>query len=407
MHRHGVLRCRPSNILLRAPRPHRQRKTELGLCDARGLVSPPTHIAVVGPISGGSLSIAESAVRALRRLGHRVTFVDNQGYAPALKAIEAATADEQARANARVDFFLAASDATRRALREARPQLALFLAQAPVVRDSDVEDLRAADIPSVFWFVEDFRVFTYWPSAVRRFDHIWTIQRGELHQRLAAAGHSSFDYVPTACDPELHRPYPPDETRAYAAAVSFAGSAYPNRRQLLAELCQIAFDSEPPVPPGVPPLFRVWGPRFSREPMLAAASAAGLDGELPHAILARIFAGTAINLNLSSSAAPEAFGVAKDLVNPRTFEIAGCGGFQLAESLIPVGEFFEPGREIELFTTLAEARDKIRYYRAHESARRAIAEAGHRRAHAEHTYDRRLAAALARLAARDDRVRPR
>jgi spore maturation protein CgeB len=368
-------------------------------------LSPPSHIAVVGPISGGSLSIAESSVRALRRLGHRVTFVDNQAYAPALKAIEAATTDERARASARVDLFLVASDATRRALREARPQLALFLAQAPVVRDSDADDLRAANIPSVFWFVEDFRVFTYWPSAVRRYDHIWTIQRGELHRRLAEAGHSSFDYVPTACDPELHRPYPPDETHAYAAVVSFAGSAYPNRRKLLAELCALDFDPAAPIPPGSSPLFRLWGPRFAREPALALAAAAGRDGELPHATLARIFSATEINLNLSSSAAPESFGVAKDLVNPRAFEIAGCGGFQLAESLIPVAEFFEPGREIETFTTVAEARDKIRYYRAHDAERRAIAEAGHRRAHAEHTYDRRLAAALARLAERDDRIR--
>lgn len=368
-------------------------------------VLPSLHIAVVGPISGGSLSIAESSVRALRRLGHRVTFVDNQGYAPALRAIDAATPDESARARARVDLFLVASDATRRALREARPQLALFLAQAPVVRDSDVDDLRAANIPSVFWFVEDFRVFTYWLSAVRRFDHVWTIQRGELHQRLAAAGHSSFDYVPTGCDPDLHHPYPPDEARSYAAAVSFAGSAYPNRRQLLSELSALGFDDEVSVAPGASPTFRLWGPRFSREPALAAAAAAGRDGDVPHAALARIFSATAINLNLSSSAAPETFTIPKDLVNPRTFEIAGCGGFQLADALIPVGEFFEPGREIETFTSVAEARDKIRYYRAHEPARRAIAEAGHRRAHAEHTYDRRLASALERLAASDDRVR--
>lgn len=368
-----------------------------------GRMLPPTHIAVVGPIAGGSLSIAESAVRALRRLGHRVTFVDNQGYAPALKAIEAAPVDATARARASVDLFLVASDATRRALREARPRLALFLAQAPVVRDSDVDDLRAANIPSVFWFVEDFRVFTYWPSAVRRFDHIWTIQRGELHQRLAAAGHPSFDYVPTACDPELHHPYLPDETRDYAAAVSFAGSAYPNRRRLLSELCALGLGDE--AFPASSPAFRLWGPRFSREPALAAAAAAGLDGDVPHATLARIFSAAAINLNLSSSAAPETFAVAKDLVNPRTFEIAGCGGFQLAESLIPVGEFFEPGREIETFTSVGEARDKLRHYRAHEAERRAIADAGYRRAHAEHTYDRRLAAALARLAERDDRVR--
>ncbi len=269
-----------------------------------------------------------------------------------------------------------------------------------MLRDGDLDDLRAAGVPSVFWFVEDFRVFTYWQAATRRFDHVWTIQRGELHQRLAAAGHPSFDYVPTACDPELHRRYPVDETQPYAAAVSFAGSGYPNRRKLLATLCGLGIADSASGPGGL----RLWGTRFSSEPALAAALAAGFDGEVPHATLARIFAASAINLNLSSSIAPETFDVAKDLVNPRAFEIAGSGGFQLCDALIPVGEFFEPGREIELFATPEEARDKVRHYLAHDGARRALADAAHRRAHAEHTYDHRLGAALARLSARDDRL---
>jgi spore maturation protein CgeB len=269
-----------------------------------------------------------------------------------------------------------------------------------VLRDADLDDLRAAGVPSVFWFVEDFRVFTYWPAATRRFDHVWTIQRGELHQRLAAASHPSFDYVPTACDPELHRRYPVDETQPYAAAVSFAGSGYPNRRKLLATLCGLGIADSGSGPGGL----RLWGTRFSSEPALAAALAAGFDGEVPHATLARIFAASAINLNLSSSIAPETFDVAKDLVNPRAFEIAGSGGFQLCDALIPVGEFFEPGREIELFATPEEARDKARHYLAHDAARRALADAAYRRAHAEHTYDHRLGAALARLGARDDRL---
>jgi len=357
---------------------------------------PPRHVAVVGPVVGGSLSIAESSVRALRNLGHQVTFVDNRGYAPGVRAIEAAPVDDAAKASARTDLFLLAADATRRALRAARPQLALFLAQAPVLRDGDLDDLRAAGVPTVFWFVEDFRVFTYWPAAVRRFDHLWTIQRGELHQRLADAGHPSFDYVPTACDPELHRRYGPEETRPYTAQVSFAGSGYPNRRQLMAALRARGDLDDVGL--------RLWGPRFAREPALVPWVAAGADGELPHATLARIFAASAINLNLSSSIAPETFAVPKDLVNPRTFEIAGCGGFQLADALIPVAEFFEPGREVEVFAGIEEARDKIRYYLAHAPARQAIADAGHRRAHADHTYDRRLGAALARLAARDDRL---
>jgi len=69
-----------------------------------------------------------------------------------------------------------------------------------------------------------------------------------------------------------------------------------------------------------------------------------------------------------------------------------------------VGEFFDPGRELALFAGVDEAREKIRYYLAHDGERRAIAARGQRRAHAEHTYDHRLGPALERLAARDGRL---
>jgi spore maturation protein CgeB len=347
-------------------------------------------VAVIGPVTGGSLSIADSCVRTLRRLGHRVSFIDNRGYAPTLRAIEAEPASEQDKASARTDLFLLAAEATRHAVREARPQLALYLAQSPVVRDSDLDDVRAAGIPSVFWFVEDFRVFYYWPAAVRRFDHVWTIQRGELHDRLRAAGHPSFDYVPLACDPELHRRYAPEELVSYAASLAFAGTGYPNRRHLLLGLRDLGL--------------RLWGTHFSREAALADCLAAGHDGVLPHEALARIFAASTINLNLSSSIDPATFSLPKDLVNPRTFEISGCGGFQLVDALIPVGEFFEPGRELALFASVEEARDKIRYYLAHDEERQAMAARAFRRAHAEHTYDVRLKDALDRLAEREPRL---
>jgi spore maturation protein CgeB len=77
-------------------------------------------------------------------------------------------------------------------------------------------------------------------------------------------------------------------------------------------------------------------------------------------------------------------------LNARAFEVAGCGGFQLITHSDAVVRHFEPGKEIEIFRDLHELRDKARYYLAHEDERRAIAEAGRRRAHSEHTYTNRL-----------------
>jgi spore maturation protein CgeB len=97
----------------------------------------------------------------------------------------------------------------------------------------------------------------------------------------------------------------------------------------------------------------------------------------------------------------KAFGAAKivlntltykdtDSVNCRLFEATGCGGFVLTENRPAVQDFFEPGREVATFDSRAELLQKVRHYLACPEEREAIAEAGCRRAHREHTYEIRL-----------------
>jgi len=57
-------------------------------------------------------------------------------------------------------------------------------------------------------------------------------------------------------------------------------------------------------------------------------------------------------------------------------------------------EFFTPDKELATFTSLAEAREKISYYLAHDQERRHIAQTARKRVLREHTYAHRLAAAL-------------
>jgi spore maturation protein CgeB len=79
-----------------------------------------------------------------------------------------------------------------------------------------------------------------------------------------------------------------------------------------------------------------------------------------------------------------------DSVNARLFEATGCGGFVLTESCPAVQDFFEPGREVATFDSRADLVEKVKYYLAHPAEREAIAEAGCRRAHRDHTYEIRL-----------------
>ena len=346
------------------------------------------RIAVVGPLTGGSVSVAECTVRALRRLGHDVRYVDNTGYMSVLSAIQQG-ADPEPLKSRMVDQFL---DLVRRESRQAtaaaRPQLALHLAQAPVMRDEDLEDLRRADVPTVLWFVEDAGIFTGWRETVGRYDHFWTIQGDGFVEQLLALGQRFADHVPLACDPDRHHPRQGPELERYRCDVSFVGSHYPNRVQLLQRL---------KTTPGL----QIYGPGFARQGL---APQVRLDGTVPYEQLPLIFSASRINLNLTSAVLPAAFQTRKDFLNPRAFEICGCAGFQLIEDLAPVQPFFEPGQEVVTFDGVDDARDKIAYYLAHDDERLAIAAAGHRRAHAEHSYDRRLGAALARAADRDPRI---
>lgn len=85
-------------------------------------------------------------------------------------------------------------------------------------------------------------------------------------------------------------------------------------------------------------------------------------------------------------------------VNVRAFEAAGSGAFQMVDWRPGLGQLFEDGKELISFRSMADLKQKIDYWLPREAERRAIAEAGMRRAHAEHTYVLRLSLLLDTLA---------
>ena len=74
----------------------------------------------------------------------------------------------------------------------------------------------------------------------------------------------------------------------------------------------------------------------------------------------------------------------------RTFEVPGAGGFLLSERCEGIEACYVPGKEIEVYDTVDELVEKIRYYLSHPGERDAIAQASFQRTCAEHTYDLRL-----------------
>jgi len=82
----------------------------------------------------------------------------------------------------------------------------------------------------------------------------------------------------------------------------------------------------------------------------------------------------------------------KGAVNQRVFDVPACGAFVLTDAREQLPELFEIGKEVAVYKSPDEVGDLIRHYLAHESERKAVAQAGRARVLAEHTYVHRLRA---------------
>jgi spore maturation protein CgeB len=337
------------------------------------------RVLVAGPIYGGSLEIARATARAVSFTSADVRMFDFSVFGGGFQELGGLSIPSAARRGLQSDYADLLGRALVEVAREWRPDLVIALAQAPLDAAS-LDSLKGMGIVSAFWFVENHRVLTYWKTLGRHYDWFYGIQRGRFLEQLAAEGVRRPHYLPMACDPAVHRPLPltGDERATFGSAVSFAGAPYLNRRRLLVSLADLDL--------------RIWGDGWN-EPALAHFVAGGgrrFDVET----MVRIFNATEVNLNLHSAAHVADLDPDPDFVNPRTFEIAACGAFQLTDWREPLGELFDEG-EMVTFRSAAELRQQIAHYLSRPEERRAIAERARARAIAEHTYEHRVRRILA------------
>lgn len=344
-------------------------------------------ILLVNPVTGGSLPVAHYCAFALRELGHLVTTFASESFAQGMDFADSYRF-ERCRTAFRSSLTTTISQGVELLAKETRPDMVLALAQAPLLPET-LARLAAMDIPSVFWFVEDYRTLTYWREVAPHYAYLFGIQKEEFRRELAAIGVSKYAYLPVAAAPGIHAPVglTIEEREKYGSPLSFVGAGYFNRRKLFRGLTDYPF--------------KIWGSDWPMTPpldCLIQLNAARIDTET----CVRIFNASAVNLNLHSSLNHEGVVPEGDFVNPRTFEIAACGAFQLVDKRTLLGELFEEG-ELELFSDLAELRGKIDHYLARPEERNHFAELGRQRVLREHTYASRMEELLAvMLAAHPD-----
>lgn len=275
----------------------------------------------------------------------------------------------------------------RRAVDEFKPNLVFFVLFEEEVLPEVLAELRdRPDLLTYNWFCDDhWRFDGFTRRYAPLFDAVSTTDRASL-AKYAQIGITPIK-TQWASNPRLYRP----TGRPIRHEVTFVGQSYGDRPWLIRRLEKAGLPVE------------TWGPgwpagRLDFDDMVATfaesrislnLTAASNDPSVP-----RLVRGV---LNRTYPPALRWVGKGLDQIKGRTFEIPACGGFQLSSRVEDIESYFEVGREIALFSNGPELVEQVGRYLADEPARRAIAEAGHRRTVAEHTYEHRFRAIFAEL----------
>lgn len=176
-------------------------------------------------------------------------------------------------------------------------------------------------------------------------------------------------YLPEACNPVYHKSVTlqADDQDLYSSEICTFGNIYYYRQAILETLTR--YD------------LQVWGHR--PDWLINRLGSKFMGRPVYELEKCKAIAGAKIVLNTLH------FGEVNGL-NCRAFEVAGCGGFQLASYSPAIQEHFVIGEQIEVFRNRVELLEKVDYYLEHRDEARAIAKAGLHRAHTEHTYEKRL-----------------
>lgn len=358
---------------------HRELETSLRQVMAKNM-GGQLHVAVIGPIYGGSLPIAHYVVEALKAIGHRVSWLDQSVHHDSYRAF-GTFRDDRHRLAMQSRFAEVLSLGTITHLAEDPPDLVLALAQAPLTLGV-LQHLRKKKFLTAMWFVENYRHLTYWQQLAAGYDYWFVIQQTECIEALKRAGAPHVHYLPMAADPTVHRPMTltAAEQEEYRADVSFVGAGYTNRRHLLPQWLSEEWT------------FKLWGNEWEGATTLhhvLQRNGARIDTDT----CMKVFNATAVNVNLHSCAGL-GLDSQPDFVNPRTFELAACGAFQLVDERTLLPDLFETD-EIVAFQRPEDVPQLIRTWLADSEGRRSCAEASRRRVLQDHTYQHRLRTLLA------------
>jgi len=302
---------------------------------------------------------------ALERLGHQVIPFNSYDYLPKSKLA------------LKIIFRLSAGPSVDRLNRDLlsiaereRPDL-LWTDKLLWMRPRTLDRLRALGIATVSYMIDNPfgpRQDPGWRLYMKDIPHydLHVVQRDKNIADYRNRGARDVIKIQTAYEPTIHYPPPASwSDKDRNRDVSFIGTPYDDRAATLDNLSklnefQVAISGNR----------RAWERALSPE----AITRLYREGELYQQQYREAIWRSKINLSFITRSNQDEF-------VHKSFEIAGCGGFLLAEGSNGHRERFREDEEAVFFSTFDECLQKIRRYLPDEASRTRIAAAGQARAH--------------------------
>ena len=223
----------------------------------------------------------------------------------------------------------------------------------------------------VNWFPDDPHRIEMSLSLGPAYDVFFTHDSSsvERHRRAGARAH----YLTFGCDPSYHRPLDGSSGRGdrggrgdrrWCTPLVFVGSRDPVRERVVGAARDLGLTT--------------WGPGWPSGPLYGDDFVRALSGAT---------VGLNIHQHFGEAGDPASYGTG---ANMRVFELAAIGTPQLCDAKGDIARHLTPDREIVLYRSVTELRERARFLLGDQAARGALAAAARDRALAEHTWRHRM-----------------
>jgi len=250
-----------------------------------------------------------------------------------------------------------------------------------------IDAIRAMGIPALIWFVDDPYVTDVTVKVAPRYDIVFTHERSCL-PLYHAHGCAKVYHLPLASHADWFRPM--HVAPEYRSDICFIGMAFWNRVELFDEIAPYLEDKKVLIGG------KLWD-RMNNYPKLSRFVKDGWI-EVPETVKYYNGAKIVINLHRTTEAGKDnlnGIGWHAESINPRTFEMAGCGVLQLTDLRQELPEHYEIGSEIGVFQDGQDLIRQLEHYLTHDEERQWVAAKGYRRTRKDHTFNDRIRRLLA------------